>query len=281
MDWLLEPFRLEFMQRALITGLLVAITTSIVGTWVVLRGLAFMGDALAHGVVPGIAVAFLLGVSPVIGAIGAALFMILAISLIHRTTKLSEDTAIGLLFVGMLALGVIIISRSGSFVVDVVSILFGDVLGIGYSDIWVAAATAALVLLVVAIFYRPLIALSFNEEKAEVLGMAPRWAHFVMLTLVTVAIVASFQTVGALLVFGLLVAPPASAALITRRVPAMMGVAAGIGMVSVFTGLLLSFHFDTAGGATMSFIAVLIFFLVLGARSIYGRVLGRSLAVGV
>ncbi len=268
MQWLLEPFQLEFMQRALVAGLLVAVTTSLVGTWVVMRGLAFMGDALAHGVVPGIAVAFLLDVNPMVGAAAAAVVMIAAISLIHRTTKLSEDTAIGLLFVGMLALGVIIISRSGSFAVDVVAILFGDVLGTTTGDLILNGAVGIVVLVSVVVLYRPLLALSFNEAKAEVLGLAPRWTHLVMLGLVTLAIVTSFRTVGALLVFGLLVAPPATAALVTRRVPAMMVVAAVLGMLSVVAGLVVSFHLDTAGGATMSFVAVALFFVVLAVRTV-------------
>jgi len=267
-QWLLEPFQLEFMQRALVAGLLVAVTTSLVGTWVVMRGLAFMGDALAHGVVPGIAVAFLLDVNPMVGAAAAAVVMIAAISLIHRTTKLSEDTAIGLLFVGMLALGVIIISRSGSFAVDVVAILFGDVLGTTTGDLILNGAVGIVVLVSVVVLYRPLLALSFNEAKAEVLGLAPRWTHLVMLGLVTLAIVTSFRTVGALLVFGLLVAPPATAALVTRRVPAMMVVAAVLGMLSVVAGLVVSFHLDTAGGATMSFVAVALFFVVLAVRTV-------------
>ncbi len=278
MQWLLEPFQLEFMQRALVAGLLVAVTTSLVGTWVVMRGLAFMGDALAHGVVPGIAVAFLLDVNPMLGAAAAAVVMIAAISLIHRTTKLTEDTAIGLLFVGMLALGVIIISRSGSFAVDVVAILFGDVLGTTTGDLVLNGVVGIVVLVLVVVLYRPLLALSFNEAKAEVLGLAPRWTHLVMLGLITLAIVTSFRTVGALLVFGLLVAPPATAALVTRRVPAMMGVAAALGMLSVVTGLVVSFHLDTAGGATMSFVAVALFFVVLAVRTV-ARSTGDQAAV--
>ena len=192
--------------------------------------------------------------------------MIGAISLIHRTTRLQEDTAIGLLFVGMLALGVIIISRSGSFAVDIVAILFGDVLGTTGQDLVVGVGLTLFVAVAVFAFYRPLLVLSFNEEKAAVLGMRPRWAHLVMLGLITLAVVASFQTVGALLVFGLLIAPPATASLITRRVPVMMAVACLLGMVAVVLGLILSFHLDTAGGATISFLAVLLFFGVLAVR---------------
>jgi ABC-type Mn2+/Zn2+ transport system permease subunit len=240
----------------------------VVGTWVIIRGLAFMGDALAHGILPGVAVAFLLDVNLVLGAAVAAVVMIGAISLVHRTTRLSEDTAIGLLFVGMLALGVIVISRSGSFAVDLVAILFGDVLGTTTGDLVLQAVAAGLVIGGVVLFYRPLMALSFNEEKAQALGLRPRLAHLVMMTLITVAVVASFQAVGALLVFGLLIAPPATAVLIASRVPVVMAVAAAIGSFEVIAGLLISFHFDTAAGATMSGLAVAVFFAVLIVRKL-------------
>ncbi len=280
LDWFLDPFRFAFMQRALAAGILVALTTSLVGTWVVLRGLSFMGDALAHGVVPGIAVAFLLDVDPLLGAVVAAVVMIGAIAVIHRTTRLGEDTAIGLLFVGMLALGIIVISRSGSFAVNVVAILFGDVLGTTAGDLWLGAGTALTVALLAAVFYRPLLVLAFDEQKAALLGLAPRGTHLVMLAMVTLAVVTSFRTVGALLVFGLLVAPPATASLLTRRVPAMIAVSALIGVLSVAFGLLLSFHLDTAGGATMSFLAVAVFFLVLVVRELAGRIRALRPAAG-
>jgi ABC-type Mn2+/Zn2+ transport system permease subunit len=271
MDWLTDPFAFDFMQRSLIAGLLAVVTTSVIGTWVVLRGLSFMGDALAHGVVPGIAIAVLLDIHLAIGAAVAAVVMIGAISLIHRTASLTEDTAIGLLFVGMLALGVIIISRSGSFAIDLIAILFGDVLGTTTGDIVVQAVAAVVTIAGVALFYRPLLVLAFNEQKAEVLGLNPGLTHFVMMSLITLAVVTSFQTVGTLLVFGLLIAPPATASLMARRVPMLMATATALGAVSVVAGLLVSFHFDTSAGATMSGIAVAFFFVTLAAKGIRGR----------
>lgn len=277
MDWLTEPFSFDFMQRALAGALLAVLTTSVVGTWVILRGLAFMGDALAHGVLPGIALALLLDVHPMIGAAVAALFMVGAISLVHRTTRLSEDTAIGLLFVGMLALGVVLISRSGSFAVDLVAILFGDVLGTSVGDLVVQGVVAVVALGGVVLFYRPLLVLSFNEQKAATLGLRPRFAHLVMMGLVTLAVVASFPAVGALLVFGLLIAPPATAVLVSRRVPTVMVTAALLGMVEVTAGLLISYHLDTAAGATMSGLSVAVFFMVLAVvRLRASRAPGRA-----
>ncbi|MEE8490944.1 MAG: zinc ABC transporter permease AztB [Acidimicrobiia bacterium] len=271
MDWLLDPFSDAFMVRALLASIFAVITTSVVGTWVVIRGMAFMGDALAHGVLPGIAIAFLLDVNLILGAAAASVLMILFISLIHRTTQLTEDTAIGLLFVGMLALGVIIVSRSGSFAVDLVSILFGDVLGTTMGDVAIQAVAAAVAVAGVVVFHRPLMALSFNEEKALLLGMRPGLTHLVMMGLVTLAVVTSFRTVGTLLVFGLLIAPPATASLVARRVPMMMLTSIGFGVAAVVVGLFLSFHLDIAAGATMSGLAVVLFFATLAVTRLRGR----------
>ncbi|MEI7622067.1 MAG: zinc ABC transporter permease AztB [Actinomycetes bacterium] len=274
MDWLTEPFQYDFILRALLAGSLAAITCSLIGTWVVIRGMSFMGDALAHGVMPGIAVAFIVGVDIAIGAFISAIVMVIGINLVNRASKLSTDTGIGLLFVGMLALGVVIISRTRSFTGDLTSFLFGSVLGVRDSDIWLQSIAAVVTLVAVIGFHRLFLALSFNTEKAASLGMRPRLAHFVMLALIAVAIVASFRTVGTLLVFGLLIAPPATAALLVRRVPTMMITACAIGVLSIFIGLIITYHFDTAAGATMAGTAVAIFFLVLTGRELVG-LLGR------
>jgi ABC-type Mn2+/Zn2+ transport system permease subunit len=266
-DWLIEPFSQPFMQRVLLAGALAVVTTSLVGTWVVLRGLTFMGDALAHGVIPGIALAFALGFSLTIGAIMSAVVMTAGIGFVHRKAKLREDAGIGLLFVGMLSLGVVIMSRLPNFSSGVSTILFGDALGVTQRDIWIQMGAAAITAILVAVFYRAFLVLSFNEEKADLLGLRPSLSHFVMLALLTLAIVTAFQTVGTLLVFALIVAPPAAASLIARRVPTMMATAVVLGILAVFTGLLISWHADTAAGATMAGMSVVIFFLVLAVRA--------------
>lgn len=274
MDWLVEPFELAFQQRAFIGGALASVALAIVGTWVVIRGMTFLGDALVHGVVPGIALAILLDFSPLLGAAAAAVVMIGGINLVHRQTSFSEDTGIGLLFVGMLGLGVIIISRSDSFTGSLTSILFGDALGVTTSDIVVLAVVAAAVLVASALLYRHFLVLAFNAQKAQLLGLQPRSAHLALLALITVSIVGSFQTVGTLLVFGLLVGPPATAALLVKRVPSMMATAAAVGIVSVTLGLVISYHFDTSGSATMSVVPVVFFFIVLAIRSLRRELAG-------
>jgi ABC-type Mn2+/Zn2+ transport system permease subunit len=263
MDLLSETFSQPFMQRVLIGGLLAVVATSLVGTWVVLRGLAFLGDALAHGVIPGVAVAFLVGFHPAIGAAAAAVIMAGLVSLVSGRPAIRDDTGIGLLFVGMLSLGIVIVSRSRSFQTEVTALLFGDVLGVSRSDIWVQLGATIAVVVATVVLYRPFMALTFNPLKARSLGMHPRVAHLAMMMLVALSIVASFQTVGTLLVFGLMVGPPATAALLTRRVVAMMLVSIAFGAVSVVAGLTISYHFSTAGGPTMSGLSVVFFFVVL------------------
>ena len=271
MEWLIEPFEFSFQQRALLGGSLAAIALAVVGTWVVIRGMSFLGDALVHGVIPGIALAILLDFSVILGAILAAVVMIGGINLVHRQTTFSEDTGIGLLFVGMLALGVILISRSASYTGSLNSILFGDVLGVTTGDIALTSAVVVITVVLSVLLYRPFLVLSFNEQKARLLGLRPSLAHWVLLGLLTAVIVGSFQTVGTLLVFGMLVGPPATAALLVRRLPLMMMTAAVIGVASVIAGLVVSYHLDTAGSATIAGVPILLFFIVLTVRSVFGR----------
>jgi ABC-type Mn2+/Zn2+ transport system permease subunit len=267
-DWLIEPFELAFQQRALLGGSLAAIALALVGTWVVIRGMSFLGDALVHGVIPGIALAILFGFNPILGAAIAAAVMLLGINMVHRQTEFPEDTGIGLLFVGMLGLGVIIISRTPSFSGDLTAILFGDVLGVSVSDLAWLGAVALLAAAVTILMYRPFLVLSFNEQKARLLGLRPRLAHALLLGLIALVIIGSFQTVGTMLVFGLLVGPPATAALLVRRVPSIMLVAAGIGVLSVLVGLIISYHANTSGSATMAVMPIALFFVVLAWRSV-------------
>lgn len=258
------------MQRALIGGLFAVAATSLVGTWVVLRGLAFLGDALAHGVIPGIALAVLWGFNPIVGAFIAALLMSGMVSVVSSRTVIREDTAIGLLFVGMLSLGIVIVSKSQSFSTEVTSLLFGDVLGVTTDDIRNQAFATAVVAVASVVLYRPLLALTFNRTKAQTLGMRPGLAHGALLAMLALSIVASFQAIGTLLVFGLLVGPPATASLLARRVPLIALVSILLGSICVVAGLVVSFHYGTAGGATIAGFSVLQFFVVLVGHELVG-----------
>jgi len=275
-DWLLAPFELGFQQRALLGGVLAALMASTVGTWLVLRGMSFFGDAFVHGVVPGVAAAVVLDVNPLLGAAVAAAVMVAAIELVQRKTVLGEDTSIGLLFVGMLALGVVIISRMDSYSGSLTSILFGDALGVTGADIVGQAIVLVIVLVISLLLYRPLVALSLSKDKAELLGMKPGLAHAALLVLIALAVIGSYQSVGTLLVFGLLVGPPATASLITKTIRSMMAVAGIIGVIAVWLGLTLSYYLGTAASATMALVPIVAFFVVLTAKSLV-----KSVRVGV
>ncbi|MCF8550324.1 MAG: metal ABC transporter permease [Pontimonas sp.] len=277
MEWWLAPFELGFQQRALWGGILAALMASTVGTWLVLRGMSFFGDAFVHGIIPGIAAAVVLEINPFIGAAVAALIMVVAIELVQRKTVLGEDTSIGLLFVGMLALGVVIISQLDSYSGSLTSILFGDALGVTWTGIYSQLVLLAIVLIAVVVLYRPLLALSLNKEKAELLGMRPGLTHAALLALIALAVIGSYQSVGTLLVFGLLVGPPAVASLLSRSVVQMMIVAAVVGVISVWLGLTISYHFGTAASATMALVPIVLFFALLGAKNLTG-VLVRGVA---
>ena len=268
MDWWVEPFMLGFQQRAWIGGLIAGATCSIVGVWLVLRGMSFFGDAFVHGVLPGIAAGVIFGFSPYLGAAVAALVMVGGIELIHRQTSLKEDTAIGLLFVGMMALGVALISKSRTYTGSLTSILFGDVFGVDQATLTSMGVLGAIVVAGSLILYRPLLALSFSPAKAETLGMSPRFTHAALLVLIATAVIGSFQAVGTLLVFGLLVGPPATAALLARTVPQMFALSVTLAAFAVWLGLTLSYHWGTAGSATMALVAIAVFFLVLALTRI-------------
>ena len=267
LDWLVLPFSGNgFMQNALLAGILVSVACGIVGTFVVLRGLAFIGDALAHGVLPGVAIALLLGLPGMLGAAAGAAGMIFGIGFITRRSNLSSDTAIGLLFVGMLALGVAIVSRSHSFSGDLVRILFGEILGIRRSELVTQLGATAVIAGAAVACHRPFLLLCFSPEQAEVSGFPPRRYHAVMLLMIALTVVVSFRTVGTLLVFGMLLAPAASAALFSRKIITMVLSATGIGAFSVYAGLLASYHLNIAAGAAITLTASALFFLLLTLR---------------
>lgn len=265
-DFFLTPFvDNEFLRQALTAGVLVALVCSVVGTFVVLRGLAFVADALAHGVLPGIAGALLLGLPALLGAAIGTTVMMGGVAVVTRRSRLSGDTAIGLLFAGMLALGVMITSRSGSFSGDLTRILFGEVLGVGLTELAWQAGAVALVGVTAWVCRRPFLLLCVDPELAQTSGFSVRLYENVMLAMVAVAVITSFQSVGTLLVFGMLVAPAATGALVARRVASMMLVAAACGSVSTYAGLLVSYHAGLAASASIVAVAVGIFVLVFAA----------------
>ncbi len=253
-----SPFAVDFLQRGFVGGSLVAILCAVVGTWVVIRGMAFLGEALAHGILPGVALATVLSLPVLVGGAVSAVAMSVGIGMLQRRARLSYDTSIGLLFVSMLALGVIIISHSGSFATDATAILFGDILAIASTDLALLAGAAIVGVAVAILFHRAFVVLALDARIAAVLGLGPRLAQAVLVGLVTLAVVASYQAVGSMLVVGLLLAPAVAAGHWTDRIPTRMVLAAVIGVVAVAAGLLASWYAATAAGASVAAAAILL-----------------------
>ena len=267
-DWWITPFTDNpFLRDALWAALLTVLCTSVIGTWVVLRGLSFLGDALAHGVLPGIAIAFVMGTNTTIGALVAALAMVGGVQLIRNASPLPDDASIGVLFVGFLALAVVVMSaQTGRGAGDLTRFLFGSINAVDGTDLRTLLVVAGLTVGGVVVLHRALLVSTFDVTQARLIGFRPQLTHFALLVLLALSIVASFETVGSLLVFAFLIAPPATASLMVSRVPVMMIVAVAIGSVSAVIGLLISYHHATATGATMALVTVIAFIVGLAGR---------------
>jgi manganese/iron transport system permease protein len=260
-DWLAEPLKYVFMQRALLAGLMVGIVCSVVGCYVVLRSMAFLGDALAHAILPGVAIAYLLQGNLTVGALIAAIAVALGIGFVSRQGMIREDTAIGILFAAALSLGVVLISSIRTYAVDLSHILFGNVLGVSTSDLWLIGGLGAVVLVSVAVCYRPFLVISFDPVLAATLRLPAGMLNNLMLVLLALTIVVSLQTVGVGLVAAMLVTPAATAYLLTRRLRNMMLLAAGFGALASVVGLYISFYANVVSGAAVVLTATLFFLL--------------------
>jgi len=261
LDWLIEPLTYTFMQRALLASILVGVTCAVVGCYVVLRSMAFLGDALAHAILPGVAIAYLVQGNLLLGAIVTAVIVALAIGLFSRQGIVREDTAIGILFAAALALGVAIISTLRTYAVDLNHVLFGNVLGVSLADLALTAALAAVVLASIVLLYKEFLVISFDPVLATTLRLPLQWLRNLMLVLIALTVVVSLQTVGVGLVAAMLVTPAATAQLLTRRLPTMMIVAAAIGAFSSAAGLYASYYANIASGASIVLVASTIFLL--------------------
>ena len=261
-NWLLQPLTYGFMQRGLLASLMVGVLCAVIGCYVVLRSMAFMGDALAHAILPGVAVAYLLNGNLLIGALVAAVLVALGIGFFSRQGILKEDTAIGILFAAALALGVALISTIKTYAVDLTHILFGNILGVSVGDLWLTGGLGVLVLLTILLLYKEFMVISFDPVLAATLRLPLEWLRNLMLILLALTVVVSLQTVGVGLVAAMLVTPGATAYLLTRRLPTMMAVAAAIGAFSSLAGLYLSFYANIASGAAIVLVATAVFMLV-------------------
>jgi ABC-type Mn2+/Zn2+ transport system permease subunit len=275
MSWLTEPFTMAFMQRALVASLIVGVVCAVIGCYIVLRSMAFLGDALAHAILPGVAVAYLVGANLLVGALIAGVLVAVGISFVSRTGTVREDTAIGIFFAAALALGVVLISTMDTYAVDLAHVLFGNVLGVTPTDLWISGGLAVVVLAAIALLYRRLLVMSFDPILGKTLGLRTHALRTGLFLMLAATIVVSLRTVGVALVAAMLVTPPAAAYLLTRRLPVMMAVSAVIGIVSAVGGLYASYYLDVAPSGAMVLVATAVFllaFLFAPGRGVMAKV---------
>lgn len=262
LDWLLDPLSYSFIVRALLAAVVVGVVCAVLGTYVVLRGMAFLGDALAHTILPGVVAAFLLGWPLAVGALIMGIITALGIGALSGQGVVKEDTAIGIIFAGSFALGVAMLSALGNYSVDLAHFLFGNLLGVSQTDLWLILGLGAGVLLMVGLFYKEFLVMSFDPTLAQTLRLPTEFLRYLLLILISVTVVAALQVVGIALILAALVTPAAAASLLTRRLPAMMAVSAAIGAVSGVAGLYASYYLNIASGPAVVLVATLIFVVV-------------------
>jgi len=268
MNWLIEPLQYSFMLRALAASIVVGTLCAVMGTYVVLRGMAFLGDALAHAILPGIAIAYLLGGNLLLGALAAALVIAVGIGFFSRQGIVKEDTAIGILFAAALSLGIALISSIRTYAVDLSHILFGNVLGVSASDLWMTGGLGLLILATVFVLFKPFLVISFDPVLAATMRLPTNLLRMIMLILLALTVVVSLQTVGVGLAAAMLVTPAATAYLLTRRLVPMMATSALLGAMSSVVGLYASYYINVVSGAAIVLTATLFFLLafLLGPR---------------
>jgi manganese/iron transport system permease protein len=262
LTWLLAPFTYEFIQRGFIASVIVGTICSVVGCYVVIRSMAFMGDAMAHAILPGVAIAYILNGNLTFGALAASIIIALGIGQLSKLGRLKEDTSIGILFSAFLALGVLIISSIRTYAVDLSHILFGNILGVSRNDLIFTAVTSFFILLFIFIFYKEFLIISFDRVYAKAVKIPVEFYRNFMLVLMALTIVASIQTVGVVMVAAMLVTPAAAAFILSRRLPVMMGISCLIGIISSIVGLYISYYANVASGAAIVLTATAIFLII-------------------
>ena len=282
-ELLSSPFSYAFMWRGLLAALVVGVVCAIVGTYVVLRGMAFFGDALAHAILPGVAAGYLVGGGarePLFWwGLVTAVLVSLGIGALSKTARIKEDTAIGIVFAGMFALGIALISTTRSYSVDLTHFLFGDVLGVSNADLVRMSIFGGLTVLVVLAFYKEFLLLSFDPTLASTLRLPARFFEYLLLVLIAVAIVVALQTVGFALMVAMLIPPAATVSLLPRRLPVMMALAAAIGALSGAVGLFLSYYLNLASGAAIVLTCTAFFVLAWIGRTARRKLVDARLSI--
>jgi ABC-type Mn2+/Zn2+ transport system permease subunit len=274
-DWLIEPFRYSFMQAALAAAVFVGVTCAVLGAYVVQRRMAFVGDALSHTTLPGLVIAYLFGWSLSLGALAAGVLAAVGIGWISRRQTVKEDTAIGVVFTGMFALGIFLMSRARSFR-DLSHMLFGNILGVGWDDLQLMAGVTGVVLLTLFLFHKEMELTSFDVTHAEVIGIRADRLKYLLLVLLALAVVTGIQAAGVILTSALLVTPAAAASLLTDRFPRIMLIAAVISVASSVIGLYVSYYLQASSGAAIVLTCTAVFVVVWLARSAKQRFSPRA-----
>lgn len=259
MEFITDPLQFSFFQRALLAAILVGILCPMLGTFVVLRGMAFLGDALAHIILPGVVVAFLLGIPIIFGALVMGIITAIGIGVISERAALREDSTIGVIFAGSFALGIVLLSATDGYAVDLTHFLFGNLLGVSWFDLGVMGVISLIVITIIVVFFKELRAISFDPTLARTLKLPVRLFDYGLLVLIALTIVVALEVVGVSLMLAMLVTPSATATFFTNRLQTMMLVSAGIGVFSGIFGLYASFYFDVASGPAVVLTATLIF----------------------
>lgn len=267
---LLDPFQFAFMQRALIEVLLIGLICGAMGAFVITRGLGFIGDAISHAIFPGIVIAFLGRFSFFLGALFFGLLTAFGIGALSRNRRVREDTAIGILFAGAFALGVVLISSIHSYTTDLGAILFGNVLGVSYQDVALTVALGGLVIAVLYLLYKELLLVAFDRAMAAAMGLPVAWLDQLMLLLLTLTIVISIQAVGNILILALLITPAATARLFVQRFQSLMLVGAMVGALCGVIGLYLSYYLNLASGGTIVLFTTAVFLVCFIFAPRYG-----------
>ena len=250
----------DFLQKALLTSTMVGIICGVIGCYIILRGMALMGDAISHAVLPGVAISYALGINFFFGAVFTGVLTAIGIGFVSQNSRIKQDTSIGIMFTAAFALGIILITVLESST-DLYHILFGNVLAVRPSDMWITLVIGLIVLISVYIFYKELLVTSFDPTMAEVYGLPVRLIHYFLMTLLTMVTVASLQTVGIILVVAMLITPAATAYLLTDRLSVMIFLSAALGASASVIGLYFSFTYNLASGATIVLAATVIFFM--------------------
>ncbi|QDP39916.1 metal ABC transporter permease [Radiobacillus deserti] len=250
-----------FLQKALLTSIMVGIICGVIGCFIILRGMALMGDAISHAVLPGVAISYMLGINFFFGAVITGIVTAIAIGFVTQNSRIKHDTSIGIMFTAAFASGIIIITMLKSST-DLYHILFGNVLAVRSSDMWITLGIGVFVLLAVYLFYKELLVTSFDQTMGAAYGLPVRLIHYFLMTLLTMVTVASLQTVGIVLVVAMLITPAAAAYLLTERLWIMIFISSGIGIISAIVGLYFSFTYNLASGATIVLASTAIFILV-------------------